>query len=243
MSYRQKTYRGLVAEDNYNLLSFNIVAGQSDLFIRADRDIASQATESLLKYRSQIQATIDKYPTFLTSFSPIEIKDNFSAVVDAMLRSARIAGVGPMAGIAGAIAEFVGRDLLQHSENIIIENGGDIFMKIKSGSVKVGIFAGESPLSNKISLIIEAAKTPLGVCTSSGTVGESFSHGKADAVCIVAESSTTADCLATAVGNAVTSKNDIERGLSLAKKSKASMGCLIIVGDRMGCWGDIHLDY
>ena len=90
-------------------------------------------------------------------------------------------GVGPMAAVAGAIAEFVGEELLAYSPEVIIENGGDIYIKSLKKRV-VGIYAGNSPLTGKIGLEIEGKETPIGICTSSGTVGHSLSFGRADAV-------------------------------------------------------------
>jgi ApbE superfamily uncharacterized protein (UPF0280 family) len=89
----------------------------------------------------------------------------------------------PLLQIAGAVAEFVSKDLLPLSEEIIIENGGDIYLAT-SRERTIGIYAGHSPLSLKIGIVISPEDSPLGVCTSSGTVGPSLSFGKADAVCI-----------------------------------------------------------
>ena len=114
-----------------------------------------------------------------------------------MIEAGQKAGVGPMAAVAGAIAECVGRELLAFSPEIIIENGGDIYLKCLKKRV-VGIFAGKSPLTGKIGLEIDAKDTPLGVCTSSGTVSHSLSFGKADAAVAIAPSATLADAAATA---------------------------------------------
>ncbi|RLC36168.1 MAG: UPF0280 family protein, partial [Candidatus Nealsonbacteria bacterium] len=148
-------------------------------------------------------------------------------------------GVGPMAAVAGAIAEFVGKELSNYSSEVIVENGGDIF--IKSDKIrKVSIFAGESPLSQKIIFEIKAQKNYIGICTSSGTVGPSLSFGKADAVTIISDSVSLADAAATAVGNIIKTKEDIDRGLSYAQKIQRVKGVVIIKDDKMGLWGDIN---
>ena len=95
-----------------------------------------------------------------------------------------------MASVAGAVAEFVGYDLLIQTENLIIENGGDIFLKSKN-KLRVSIYAGESALSYKVNLLVKPEETPLGICTSSATVGPSLSFGKADAVCVISQISNT----------------------------------------------------
>jgi hypothetical protein len=89
--------------------------------------------------------------------------------------------------------------------------------------------------------VIGPKENPLGVCTSSGTVGHSLSFGKADAVCILSKSAALADAVATAVGNVVKEKKDIEYGLELAREIEGVLGVLIIVGEKMGVWGNVTL--
>jgi hypothetical protein len=158
-----------------------------------------------------------------------------------MAEAARRAGVGPMASIAGAVSEFVGRDLLAFSDQIIIENGGDIFLKTSKKRV-MGIYAGErSPFTGKLAIEIPPGDKGLGVCTSSGTVSHSLSFGNADAVLIISDNTALADATATAAGNAVKSAYDIEKGIELARAIEGVKGVLIIIGDKFGSWGDIKL--
>ena len=145
-----------------------------------------------------------------------------------------------MASVAGVIAEFVGRDLLKYSDEVIVENGGDIFIKSKKKRI-LGIYAGNSPISNKLAIEIEGEKTPLGICTSSATVGPSLSFGKTDATVIVSKSAALADACATAIGNRVKEPGDIKSALEFAKKIKGVQGILIIFRDKLGAWGDIKI--
>jgi len=126
------------------------------------------------------------------------------------------------------------------SPEFIIENGGDIFFNTKKVRT-VGIYAGKSPLSNKIAIEIQPHSTPIGICTSSGTVGHSFSFGKADAVIIVSQSAILADAAATAVGNIVKTTDDILKGIEEVKKISGLLGVVIIKDDKMGCWGELKL--
>lgn len=157
-----------------------------------------------------------------------------------MIMAALAANVGPMASVAGVISEYVANDLLKMSQNVVVENGGDIFLKTLK-EARVGIFAGNSPLTYKINLLLKPAKMPLGVCTSSGTVGHSLSFGKADAVCVVSKSSTVADAAATAIGNLVKGKADIRTALEKGIKIEGVLGALIIIGEQFGVIGDIEL--
>jgi ApbE superfamily uncharacterized protein (UPF0280 family) len=157
-----------------------------------------------------------------------------------MIEAGRQTGVGPMAAVAGAVAEYVGRELLTFSPEIIVENGGDIFLKILRQRT-VGIYAGDSPLTGKIGLEINPRETPLGVCTSSGTVGHSLSFGKADAAVIIAASATLADAAATAIGNRVNRPEDVAGAIQFGKGINGLKGIVIIIGESVGAWGDVKL--
>jgi hypothetical protein len=236
--YEERTYRNLVKTDD--LVKFEVVVKETDLLIRAERDFSKEARESVLKYRNQLETYITRNPEFQRSLVPLTDDPYAPEIVQQMIRASRLAGVGPMAAVAGAMAEWVSKDLLKLSKEVIVENGGDIYLAT-SRERTIGIFAGDSPLSLKIGIVISPEDTPLGVCTSSGTVGPSLSFGKADAVCILAKSSALADAVATAVGNTVGEKKDIELGLERGRKIAGVLGMLIIVEEKMGVWGNVRL--
>ena len=145
-----------------------------------------------------------------------------------------------MASVAGAIAEFVGYDLLDFSPEIIVENGGDIFIKSAKQRL-IGIYAGSSPLTGKIGLEINGQDTPLGICSSSGTVGYSLSYGKADAVIVLSRCTPLADAAATAIGNLILKSGDIAAGIEFAKSIDGLLGTVIIKDDDMGLWGEVKI--
>jgi ApbE superfamily uncharacterized protein (UPF0280 family) len=238
MEYRERTYRNKVSTGH--LASFHITVKETDLFISADRDFSELALTSVHTCRKYIEDYIRYRPQFLSSLAPIEADDHAPRIVRKMIEASQKSGVGPMAAVAGAVAQYVGEEILQYSENVIVENGGDIFLKIDGDEVRVGIFAGPSVLSHKISLRIQAGRTPLGICTSSGTVGHSLSLGKADAVCVTARSASLADAAATFIGNHITGGRDIRHGLDIGSAIEDILGIVIIVGDKLGAWGDIE---
>lgn len=161
-------------------------------------------------------------------------------IVRMMTDAGRKAGVGPMAAVAGAVAEQVGRELMAHSPEVIVENGGDIFLKVDA-PLTLAIFAGDSPLSCRVGLRIHAAEAPAGVCTSSGTVGHSLSMGKADAVCVLSASCALADAAATAIGNRVGHPRDIASALDFGRSIPGVAGIVIIVGDKIGFQGELEV--
>ena len=223
-----------------DLISFSLVIKETDLLIFADTFLREEAENAVLHYRHHLEKYIQRSPDFLHSLIPLPFDEQASSIIREMMHAAQLAQVGPMASVAGAIAEKVGKDLLKHTSQIVLENGGDIFLKV-SNDVTIGVYAGNSPLSNKLGLKIASHKTPLGVCTSSGTVGHSLSFGKSDAVTVIAQSTPLADASATAIGNLVREKYDIEKGIKYAQSIKGIIGTLIIVDDQFGVWGNIEI--
>ncbi len=236
--YEKRIYRNLVKTDD--LVKFEVIVKETDLLVRADRDFSKETRESVLKYRHQIETYIAMNPEFQKSLMPLSDDPYAPEIVREMIRTSQMARVGPMAAVAGAMAESVSKDLLKLSKEVIVENGGDIYLAT-SKERTIGIYAGESPLSLKIGMTISPEETPLGVCTSSGTVGPSLSFGKADAVCILSKSAALADAVATAVGNVVKEKKDIELGLGVGKEIAGVQGVVIVVKEKMGVWGNIKL--
>lgn len=236
--YEKRFYRNRVSSED--LLQFEVTVKETDLLIRAEKELACEAKESILKYRSQIETYIAMNPHFERSLIPVEDVPHLPKIIREMIRASSLAGVGPMAAVAGAIAQSVSEDLLRFSSEVIVENGGDIYLATSKERI-IGIFAGFSPLSLKVGILIEPRNSPLGICTSSGTVGHSLSFGKADAVCILSKSAALADAAATAVGNIVRDQKDIEQGLERGQEIPGVSGVLIVVGEKVGVWGDIKL--
>jgi uncharacterized protein len=234
----QRFYRQVIRDSD--LTYFNVVVKQSDLFIGAHHNIKDKALKSLLKYRSSLEKYIAHHPLFLTTLVPYSAGKDAPSIVREMSQVSLIAGVGPMAAVAGAIAEAVGKELLSFSAEIIVENGGDIFLKIARKRL-VGIYAGESPISGKIALEIKPEETPLGICTSSGTIGHSLSLGSADAVIVTAASTCLADIAATAIGNIIKTEQDLPGALAKAQEIEGLRGIVIIMGKKMGTWGKIKI--
>jgi ApbE superfamily uncharacterized protein (UPF0280 family) len=236
--YQPRTYRRWVKEDG--LVAFNVIVKETDLHIRAERNLEAEAVEAILKHRTPLEEYIESHPLFLHSLEPCSVEEDAPDIIRDMARAAGIVSVGPMAAVAGAIAEAVGRDLLEYSPEVIVENGGDIFMKVLQTRL-VGVYAGESPFTGKIALEIDPQGTPLGICTSSGTVGHSLSLGAADAVIVLSHSAALADAAATAIGNKVIAAGDIDVVIEKVKVMPELVGVVIIKGDRMGMWGDVKL--
>jgi len=223
-----------------DLVSFEVVVEQTNLYIRAKRNLKEKALRSVTKHRRSLEEYIQHHPLFLTTLEPYPVEPTAPAIVREMSEAGCIASTGPMAAVAGAIAEAVGRDLLPFSPEIIVENGGDIFLKT-SWKRLVGIYAGESSFTGKIALEIKPGETPLGICTSSASIGHSLSLGCADAVVVLSPSTSLADAAATTIGNMVKNAAAIPRAIDRAKNIPGLRGVIIIVGEEMGMWGRVKI--
>jgi ApbE superfamily uncharacterized protein (UPF0280 family) len=236
--HRPRFYRHWIKDSG--LISFNVVVEQTDLYIRSQRNLKDKALNSVLKHRGSLETYIGRHPLFLTTLDAYRAEAEAPSIVKEMARVSQLTGVGPMAAVAGAIAEAVGRDLLAFSPEIIVENGGDIFLKISRKRL-VGIYAGQSPFTKKIALEIMPRETPLGIGTSSGTVGHSLSMGSADAVIVLSSSAALADAAATALGNIVKAADDIPKVIEEAQSIEGLGGVVAIIGDKMSVWGKMRI--
>jgi ApbE superfamily uncharacterized protein (UPF0280 family) len=236
--YKERFYRSQIQSSAW--VSFTVQVKESDLWIRARKDLTKEGYERVYQHRLALESYIRQKPEFRESLQPLPLDPLAPPIIQAMLEAAASAGVGPMASVAGAVAQFVGRDLLELTTDIVVENGGDLFIRCQE-PLTVGIFAGDSPLSGRLGITLSPSPNPVGLCTSSATVGPSLSFGKTDAVTIRSSSAVLADAVASAVGNRVQTTRDIPRALEWAQQIPEVEGVLIIIGDRMGVWGDIEL--
>ncbi|MGD9300837.1 MAG: UPF0280 family protein [Desulfobacterales bacterium] len=236
--HQERTYRNLIASPK--LIPYKVVVKETDLLVNTATELVDETRELILEHRGYVEAFIKSHPEFAATLIPWQLDGPAPDIIVNMVKAARIAGVGPMAAIAGAIAEQVGHGLLELTDQVIIENGGDVFIKTNS-SVTVGIFAGKSPLSLRIGIRVKSSLKPKAVCTSSGTIGHSLSFGKADAVCAVADSCSIADAAATAIGNLISRPADIDSALKSSRKIKELSGIVVIVGHKIGMSGDLEV--
>jgi ApbE superfamily uncharacterized protein (UPF0280 family) len=236
--YQPRTYRRWIKDDG--LVSFSAVVKETDLHIRAKRNLENEAIEAIIKHRQPLEDYIAGHPLFRHSLEPYTVGKDAPNIVRDMARAAGMVGAGPMAAVAGAIAEAVGRDLLAYSPEVIVENGGDIFISVSQVSL-IGVYAGESTFTGKIALEINPEQMPLGICTSSGTVGHSLSLGAANSVIVLSHSAALADAAATAIGNKVRDADDIDLAIEQAQAIDGLMGVIVIKDDRMGMWGGVKI--
>jgi uncharacterized protein len=243
--FEQRTYRNQFNTNRFT--GFELNHQETDLWIGVDPEsfkpeMKEVALKKIKSLREKLDSYIQSVPLFKKSLKPFQPSENAPPEAIKMAQAAEKAGIGPMSTVAGLFAREAGNEIIQNFsvEELVIENGGDIFALLKKELV-LSVFAGNSPLSERIGLKITPEVSPLGICTSAGTVGPSLSFGKADAVVVVAKDVLVADAFATAFGNKVKSPDNVGKEIDRAKIHPEILSLLIICEDKIGIWGEYEI--
>ncbi|NLA74683.1 MAG: UPF0280 family protein [Deltaproteobacteria bacterium] len=238
MKYVERDYRNRVKVKG--LLTFHVSVKETDLWVSAEGDYTGKTAHIVHDLRYKLEGYISAHPEFFTTLTPWPDDPFAPAIIRDMISCSKTARVGPMAAVAGAVAQHAAHGLRGSSRQIIIENGGDIYMDI-SRDATISIYAGRSPLSHRIGIRIPEKMMPVGVCSSSGRVGHSLSMGDSDVVCVIAKSATLADAAATALGNTVKTKKDLEKLSAKAQEIEGVLGGVAIMDKEMSAWCEVEL--
>lgn len=240
--FQPRTYRSQFNTQRFK--GFQVQHLETDLWIGIDpasfrtemQELALNKTKTL---RTELDEYIKQEPFFKKSLKPFQPSKTAPKEAIEMAVAAEKAGIGPMSAVAGLFARDVGEEIISNFSvtELLVENGGDIFAFLKD-EIVISVFAGDSPLSERIGLVIPADHEKLGICTSAGTVGPSLSYGKADAVVVVCEDVLLADAFATAFGNKVKSPANIEKVINQSGKYAEILSLLIICEDKIGIKGE-----
>ena len=226
---------------------FTVSFHETDLWIGTDpssyRDeMKLVALETVRHLREKLDDYIFTEPAFARSLVPFVPAETAPAEAKDMAAASSAAGIGPMASVAGLFARAVSEALTKNFSvnEMVIENGGDIFARLCSHLV-LAVYAGSSPLSGKIGLVVPEGMGDLGICTSSATVGPSLSLGKADAAAVVCRDVLLADAFATALCNMVKQPADIDKALEYSEEHPEILAVVIICGDKLGMRGSFEM--
>jgi len=243
--YEPRWYRNQLHTSE--LHAYAVTYKETDLWIGVSAAAYTPELETeSLKIVTALRAQLDEYiatdPEFLYTLSPHTPLPHCPPIAKMMAAAAKKAAVGPMAAVAGAFCQLTALHLKQRFplSDLIIENGGDIYL-ISAQTRRIAVYAGTSPLSGKIALEIPLSLSPLGICTSSGTVGHSLSFGQADAVTVLCKDAALSDAYATAIGNMVKSPADVNTALDYSATQPEILGIIIILGEHIGFRGEIKL--
>lgn len=244
--YEERFYRKWIL-NNSKLKTFFVKYKQTDICVSVDNNsyfvnLPDIAFSYLKLFYSELEKYILDDPKFNITFKPyIKPQANVPIIKEMMKASCR-ANVGPMASVAGAIAQYIGKALLEkYSINeIYIENGGDVFISSPK-NVNTIFYTGNNSKFPQIKLQIESPGSSFGVCSSSGKFGHSFSFGKADAVMVVCKNTCLSDALATYFCNKIRSEEDIQKVLGLSSQYEEILGVACVYGNKLGLRGNLKI--
>lgn len=237
LAWEPRTYRASVAPAG--LTCFEVMLRETDLQICATRDLSAAALELVSLARTELESYIARDPRFAESYVPVAVAPDAPRIVADMARVAAAVGVGPMAAVAGAVAQYVAEGLAELSDEVIVENGGDVYL-IGATERTLALWAGEHGAQG-VGLVIAPGELPLGVCTSSGRIGPSKSFGEADAMTVLARDGALADAAATALGNRIHGPADLEAVLEAARGIDGLAGVVATIDGHIGAWGAVRL--
>jgi len=196
-------------------------------------------TSEIVRQRRILEDYIARHPAFRTSFEPIELLCDAPEVAQRMARAARLAGVGPMAAVAGAMAQCAAEAALAAGAGeVIVDNGGDIYLRAAE-PVIIALVTGTAKLGGQLAFSLQPQDTPISICSSSGTMGHSTSLGRCDLATIVARDAALADAAATCAANHVKNVDDVDRAIERIAAIEGVEGVLIVKDDRVGLAGHL----
>lgn len=220
---------------------FQVVLEQTDLMVTAEADLSGPMLDMARVLRGELKNYMLTHPGFRESLVPVSVEDDAPEIVREMARASALVNVGPMAAVAGTIAQLLAERFAPRSPNLIVENGGDIFMR--STRERTVALLGDPQSGARLGLALAPRDFPVSVCASSATIGHSLSLGKGELVVVRSRSAALADAAATALANLIDTADDLDLLLARARKmgSIGVEGVFAQAGGKLGVWGKMEL--
>lgn len=220
---------------------FQVAVEQTDLLVVAEKDLQAEIASFVAEVRGVIKNWIMFHPDFATSLAPLDVPKDAPDIIKSMAYAGQLCNVGPMAAVAGAVAQAVGDRFVEESPNILLENGGDTYLH--SSKERVVALLAEPESGAMIGLRLEEGRFPVSVCASSGTIGHSLSLGTGDLVAVRARDARLADAAATALCNLLGSQAELDHVLKEAQRlaEVGLEGVFAQYDDKVAAWGDLEL--
>ena len=200
-------------------------------------DAFDAVTAEIVRQRRILEEYIERHSEFGASLTPIGLQADAPPVAQRMARAADRVGVGPMAAVAGAMAQCAAEaGLAAGADEVIVENGGDIYLRAVD-PVTIALHTGTTRLGDRLAFSLQACDTPIAICSSSGKMGHSRSLGQCDLATVVAADAALADAAATEAANRVTTIDDVNPTVEHIVAIEGIDGVLVVKDDRVGLAG------
>ncbi len=251
----QRQYRERCTAREHEV-AFQLVLGESDLRIIAgvqDENMAEQQpvdvpklsaamAKTLEQLRADIRSWARLYPQFQNSLAPLDVPQKAPEIVRRMYGGAALAGVGPFAAVAGTVSHMLAEAHAHAVPNLIIENGGDVFLySTKERVVALLASPQESEDTHALGLSFTPEDFPLALCASSATIGHSLSLGTGELAVVRAKDGALADAVATAMGNRLRGAASVQSALDFGQSIAGVEGLFVQCDASMGIWGKMEL--
>ncbi len=221
---RQRTYRIFI----YREAVFRICCDRFD-----------EVTAEIVRLREILEDYIETHPDFQHSLGSIKLHSDAPDVARRMAHASRLVGVGPMAAVAGTMAQCAAETGLKAgAKEVIVANGGDIYLQAQK-PVVINLHTGTNKIADNLAFSLQPQDTPIAICSSSGKMGHSMSKGMCDLATVVAKDASLADAAATQAANLVKTIDDIDMSLEHINTIDGVDGVLIIKDDRIGLAGKL----
>ena len=194
-------------------------------------------TRTVVAERRKLERYIARHPEFLTALEPIDLRDDPPEAARRMAAASRLTSLGPMAAVAGTLAQMGAEAAMATGcREAIVENGGDIFLH-SDAEVTIGLYAGDNAIGNQLAFRIDPSDLPLALCSSSSKMGHSLSFGRCDLATVVAKDGALADAAVTLVCNSIKTERDLTPVLNSVGTIPGIDGILAVKGGKIGLWG------
>jgi len=202
-------------------------------------DRFNTVTEEIVRQRKILERYIERHPDFHHSLEPVKLLPDAPDVAQRMASAAHLVGVGPMAAVAGTMAQLAAEaGIKAGASEVIVENGGDIYLQAAE-PVTIVLHTGTAQIADRLAFSLQPHDTPLSICSSSGKMGHSMSQGDCDLATVVAKNAALADAAATCAANLVKTVDDVDTVLKRIAETEGIDGVLIVKGDRVGLAGQL----
>lgn len=235
-----RTYRRAISP-RQGEVSFQVVLEHTDLFVTARQDLSAPMLDFLHLHRGELKSFMLLTPGFRESLVPFPVAEAAPPSARMMAQAAEGANVGPMAAVAGAFAQLVADHFVKDSPDIIVENGGDIYMH--STRERVVALLSEPESGARLGLRLKKSDFPVSLCASSATIGPSLSLGQGELVVVRSKSGPFADAAATALANLIDTGDDLDLLVARARQlaPKGLEGVFAQAGGKLAVWGKMEL--
>ena len=196
-------------------------------------------TETIVQERKNIEKFILLHPAFASALKPIRLLPEAPPIVQKMAKASKVTGLGPMASVAGTLAQYgVEAAMKAGCTDVLVENGGDMYIA-SSSPVTIGIYAGKNSIGAQLAFHILPEDLPLSICSSSSEMGHSLSFGNCELATVVAKEAALADSAATLVCNSISKQEDVAQVLDDVGRIEGIQGILVVKDNNVGLWGTL----